>query len=157
MVPFDVVTGRSWMIGNSGCVTNLSESFEVLVFLLCSLLLVLPIDLVLSGSKGVQLGVKTVAYPSVQNPICCSRLYLSWTIPCFKMVTQETLLTITLMIYWTNIRTDLQNLLSQFPRRVFLVLPYLGFHSDAITRRCDVMWMWMWILYLPSDGRVALW
>jgi len=30
MAPFDVVTGRYGMNGNSGGVTNLSESFEVL-------------------------------------------------------------------------------------------------------------------------------
>ena len=34
---------------------------------------------------------------------CCSRLYLSWRIPCFKMVAREALLAITLMTYWTNI------------------------------------------------------
>ena len=30
MVPFDVVSGRSWMISNSGGVSNVSESFEEL-------------------------------------------------------------------------------------------------------------------------------
>ena len=30
MVPFDVVTSGNRMLGNSGGVTNLSESFEVL-------------------------------------------------------------------------------------------------------------------------------
>ena len=41
------------------------------------------------------------------------------------------------MMYFTNIRTSLHNLLSQLvPKKdVILVLPYLGLHSDAITRR----------------------
>ena len=52
-----------------------------------------------------------VAYVFVQNPLYCSPLYPISRIPCFKMVTRKALLTTMLMIYFTNIRTSLQNLL----------------------------------------------
>ena len=78
-----------------------------------------------------------VAYASVQSPLYCSPLYPISRIPCFKMVIREALLTTMLMMYFTNIRASLHNLFSQLvPKKdVILVLPYLGLHSDAITRR----------------------
>ena len=60
-----------------------------------------------------------VAYASVQNPLYCSPLYPISRIPCFKMVIREALLTTMLMMYFTNIRTSLHNLLqSQFLRKM---------------------------------------
>ena len=60
----------------------------------------------------------TVAYASVQNPLYCSPLYPISRILCFKMVIREALLTTMLMMYFTNIRTGLHNLLSQFLRKI---------------------------------------
>ena len=59
-----------------------------------------------------------VAHTSVQNPLYCSPLYPIWRIPCFQMVIREALLTTMLMMYFTNIRTGLHNLLSQFLRKM---------------------------------------
>ena len=62
--------------------------------------------------------IRTLTYLAVQNPLYCSRFYLISKIPCFKMVIREVSLTTTLLMYWTNIRTVLENLLSQFPRKM---------------------------------------
>jgi len=51
------------------------------------------------------------------------------------MVIRKALLTTMLMIYFTNIRTILHNLPSVPKKDVTLVLPYLGLHSEVITRR----------------------
>ena len=59
-----------------------------------------------------------VAYASVQNPLYCSPLYPISRIPCFIMVIREALLTTMLMMYFTNIRTGLHKLLSQFLRKM---------------------------------------
>ena len=53
-----------------------------------------------------------------QNPLYCSPLYPIIGIPCFKMVIREALLTTMLMMYFTNIRKGLHNLLRQFLRKM---------------------------------------
>ena len=55
-----------------------------------------------------------VVYASVQNSLYWSPLYPISRIPCLKMIIREALLTTMLMMYFTNIRTSLHNLLSQF-------------------------------------------
>ena len=129
------------MLSNSGGVTNLSESFEVLSLSFTGLYTTW--DSFTPRKYKVNL-TRTLTYrcASVQNPLYCSPLYPISRIPCFKTVIREALLTTALMMYFTNIRTGLHNLLSQFLRKIYviLLLPYLGLQSDVITGRLKSLW-----------------
>ena len=90
MVPFDFVTGGNRMLSNSGGMTNLSESFEVL------------------------------------------RLSIMWS--SFSFADAKSI-TIPATGFVDNLRFPSQPTLTVPKKDVILVLPYLGLHSDAITRR----------------------
>ena len=66
--------------------------------------------------------IRTLTYRCLRicskSTLLQSALYPISRIPCFKMVILKALLTTMLMIYFTNIRTSLHNLLSQFLRKI---------------------------------------
>ena len=79
-----------------------------------------------------------VAYASVQNPLYCSPLYPISRSLCFKMVIREVLLHCNYNVddvLHKHKRKPSQPTLTVPKKDVILVLPYLGLHSDAITRR----------------------